>query len=927
MSALLPGATLAPDTELRPAERFLLVNRERLRRARELLHRRQRDVLDVLPYLFHVNHPQLPGHCDGPVPLGITGYTPDTAALAAASRLSRHHRFVRRALQSYDIIGLYLMGSIGSIAQTSTSDFDVWICHPAGLSGQQRALLATKASAIERWAADLGVEVHCFVFCPREFADGNGSDLSDESSGSSQHHLLLDEFYRSGLLLAGQLPRWAFCGADGVPVPVLPTMDTDLVDFGDLAQVPAREFFGAAIWQVYKSLGAPYKSVLKLLLMEAYAAEFPDCDLLCHQFRRAVLSGQFELDALDPYLGMYRKIESYLEARGDRARLELARRCLYLKVGEALSRPPDPPRENWRRAAMQRLVRDWGWDSGQVLLLDNQPHWRFHNVQDEGRALVSAITTSYRAISGFARERAEELSITQADLTTLGRKLYAAFERRPGKLEVLNRGITQSLVEEKLSFHQQVLADGEERWLTFLERVLPDDLGSVSPVRRSPGLVEALMWCHVNGLVARHSVLTVLSPGNLATPREARQILDVAEETFPGGQLHEPGAGELTASQTLVAAAVFVNVGFDPLAGQLREGQCLASDRSNALSFGGLHINLARTFDLVLSTSWGESFVHRFCGPQALLDCLLELVRWIARARPTAVPTVHVVGGSYASTIQRRMQGVVFELFHCFAEAPEQRRFVLEVAGSYYVLHFENGAVQGEVAEDRLALLRVLSRPLHRFHRTVIDSQTLPGDALSLLMQANRPDVIQLALGGQGDECEVYVVDEHGGLFHQQARSDNRNALLEHLQRFFRTVTRRNAITEGQGPLPVESYALRPPSPPDGRRLARLEDLRFPADRPYLEIKVLVYQQSVHSRREYTILCGDREFSSLEHGSRLFAEVAERVRELRRSQANYPLYITDVELRGSSAGTPNHVSVSQLLQYKRTIEEHLNRLI
>jgi len=911
---------------LRPRERFQLVNRERLRRARELLDRRQRDVLDVLPYLFHTNQPQLPGYIDALVPIGIMGYTPETSALSAATRIARNHRFVRRALQSFDIVGLYLMGSIGSIAQTATSDFDVWVCHPSVLSSEKRTLLREKATLIERWAADYGVEVHCFVFSPEEFARGVGSDLSEESSGSSQHYLLLDEFYRSGLILAGQLPRWALECGDERALRSASSMNADLADFGNLEHIPAREFFGAGIWQVYKSLGSPYKSVLKLLLMEAYAAEYPHCDLLSDQFKRAVLEGQTDLDELDPYLRMYRKIEAYLLARGDRSRLELARRCLYLKVGEKLGRSPEGPPGNWRRAAMERLVREWGWDLGQVLLLDNQANWRFHNVQDEGRALMSAITASYRGISEFARLQGDELSITREDLNALGRKLYAAFERRPGKLEVVNRGITPSLVEEKLSFHQQLFPEGEERWLTFLERVLPDDLGSVSPVRRSPSLVEALMWSHVNGLVARHSVLTVMSAGNVATPREARQILDVAAEVFPGGELHEPSPTDLAAPQALMSAAVFVNVGIDPLSGQLREGERLASDRCNALSFGGLHINLARTFDLVLSTSWGEAYVHRFTGEHAVLDFLVEFLRWMIRARPTALPGVHVVGGTYGSTIQRRIQGVLFELVRCFAENPDRRRFVLEVAGNFYVLRFEDGEVRGEIAEDRLALVRLLSRPTQDFHRTVFDAQTLLGDSLPIVMHANRPGVIQIVLGSQGDDCEVMVVDDLGVLFQQVVRTDNRNALLEHLQRFFRAVTRRRAIAEGQAPVPLESYTLRPGAA-EGRRLARMEDLRFEVERPYLELKVMVYQHSAQSRREYGILLGEREFSSLENGNRLFAEVAGAVRELRRSRARYPVYITDVELRGGNAGASGSVPVSQLLSYKRTIEEHLNRLL
>lgn len=45
--------------------RFLHLNQGRLQRAKEGLSTRQQQVLSLLPLLFHVNHPLLPGYVSG----------------------------------------------------------------------------------------------------------------------------------------------------------------------------------------------------------------------------------------------------------------------------------------------------------------------------------------------------------------------------------------------------------------------------------------------------------------------------------------------------------------------------------------------------------------------------------------------------------------------------------------------------------------------------------------------------------------------------------------------------------------------------------------------------------------------------------------------------------------------------------------------
>ena len=51
--------------------RFLKVNDGRLERAMQALSTRQQLVLRLLPLLFHVNHPLLPGYVSGRTPAGV----------------------------------------------------------------------------------------------------------------------------------------------------------------------------------------------------------------------------------------------------------------------------------------------------------------------------------------------------------------------------------------------------------------------------------------------------------------------------------------------------------------------------------------------------------------------------------------------------------------------------------------------------------------------------------------------------------------------------------------------------------------------------------------------------------------------------------------------------------------------------------------
>ena len=335
--------------------RFESINRARLHRIREALRPEQVRFFDVLPLLFHVNRPGLPGYVSRETPAGIKRFAPGPEAMDAALHLFRSAIGAGEAAEPRDLLGIYCLGSLGSIAHCPESDLDVWVCHEPGIEARRLAELNAKARVIEQWAQGLGLEVHFFLIDPERFRAGGHARLSAECSGNAQHYLLLDEFYRSSVVLAGLCPMWwrvppaeehryAECvaGLQAVP-PEMPG-----VDLGGLGEVPREEFAGAALWQLGKVIDAPYKSVLKLLLLEAYAGEYPRPDLLAMRYKAYIYGGAADAEALDPYWLLYRRVEEYLERQADTPRLALARRCLYFKAQEAQRHLPSHVARAWR---------------------------------------------------------------------------------------------------------------------------------------------------------------------------------------------------------------------------------------------------------------------------------------------------------------------------------------------------------------------------------------------------------------------------------------------------------------------------------------------------------------------------------------------------------------------------------------------------
>lgn len=923
-------------TQLRA--RFMRVNHGRQLRAMQALSTRQQRVLTLLPLLFHVNHPLLPGYVSAQTPAGLSGYEPSAELLAEAQRLTRSFAYKpARGPAPTPIHGLFLMGSLGTVAQAEQSDMDLWVCHASDLTAAARDELRRKCELLQSWASTQGTEAHFFLIDPQRFRAGDReAQLTSDDCGTTQHFLLLDEFYRTAIWLGGRTPLWWLVPAVDEHRYELFTAtllskrfvrEEDVIDFGHLAHVPSGEFIGAGMWQLFKGIESPYKSALKLSLTEVYASEHPRVECLSLRFKQSVYDGQLDLDELDPYVLIYRLLEEYLVARGEPERLELMRRCLYLKVNKKVSKPPRNRAKSWQRLLLERLTAEWGWGERQLVMLDSRSQWKVRQVSAERRALVNELNYSYRFLTQFARSQTDDAAPDNRELAVLGRRLYAAFERRAGKVEFINPGIAPDLGEDTLTLVHCPTPKGE-RWALFNGSLGPQEWLDFAPLRQARSLIELLAWAHRNGVIDSGTHLS-LHPGDSDLSEfELGHLLASLNQALPM-PLDSIAESALLRARQPAQVMLLVNVGIDPLKQHSQMNVHMTSERTDPLGYSGVRENLVLTLDQITLNSWNELLVDRYDGANALLDCLTDLLNALPAHGELPSVRVHCFCRNRAAAIVERVEELVRELIAGLVSGQRQR-YLLQITRRYHMLELAPGEVRHTTLDDLPALLEHLAQDRAEYNPLRLDRNVLEGEDLALILNASRPACIQVFYRLQEGEtqAQITVLDEQGAVWRTQAPFHDEASLLAPLQRFLQSLLyRRNAaltLESPQAPLEIVYQQLQPAAPLRAQRLELRPAPLTQVSQPFYDVQAIVEPGS--GQRAYiSLYCNHREFSELEYGDSLFSNVARHILALRSEAERYPCYITDLDL--SALLGDRQPSVVHYLRYKASLEEALNNAL
>lgn len=907
-------------------KRFGQVNRDKLERLRRAAREREADLIDLLPLLWHVNHPSLPGWIDYDTPCSLSDYTPTQATLSATRRVAKAFEYERRAALRRDLYALFLMGSTGSLGHSGESDLDVWLVHRPDLSTEALNALQEKARRISKYAQQQDVALHVYLLTEEQVKTGAFGALSSEHSGSTQHMLLLDEFYRSAILLAGRQPLWWL-----VPPEHQHDYDAyaerllhhryvkpgDYVDFGNVVDIPAQEFFSGTLWQLNKSLDAPYKSVLKLALMEVYAQQPPPPPLSLI-YKARIYANQTGIDDLDPYLLIYRAVEQHLIEQGQLARLDLIRRALYLKTGIKLSQSPNV--QDWQRELLQKLVSQWGWPRSLLLTLDQRRHWKIETVINERQQLSEVLNQSAKTLHHFARQHSALAQQNQQELMVLSRKLFATLEKRPGKVERLNLNIAPDLSETALTVID-LPPEGCQ-----LVRGLVDRKQAQSPsaIKRCNHLIELLAWALANELLNRRTRIALVSNNPALTLPEvatlARELVDVFPQPLP-----LPNNDALQNAACVQRIALFVNAGVDPMAELSKQGLHLVSSRTDAFSYGSSHELLVQQIDMVWLNSWGELHTAHFAGEQAIPELLEKIFALCLGTREP--PSIHTFCASpiRARSIADRVQAVVSELanqiFPMARHSPV--RYLLQLGKGFAEWQLDAEQCQWRRCANISELMHWLAEPLTPACELIFEHETARDLDFDLIYQQRRQGAIQLFYRRVLERIDIFVLDEADALVLCQYPNTELQPLLLAWQQFLIAVSDRHRNLQGLPPLPApDCFELLSHRDEQRTRLRRLD---LPA--PHYSPDAPVLNASTHHGKPLSevlqLQVGRNEYSFLEQGPQFIAAAAQSVLSARQKNERYPLYLNDLIV----SDAPTDVSTTFFVRQKKLIEELLNNAL
>ncbi|MCG9680692.1 class I adenylate cyclase [Vibrio sp. Isolate24] len=699
------------------------LNQQRIERALALMDMQSQRVFHLIPTLLHFNHPVIPGYYDSQVPFGVYGlefnevqqqFVEDTELTIGQS--------LRTSVEPA-ILGLYTMGSTSSIGQSTSSDLDIWVCVSPSMSCEERECLTNKCLLITDWAQSQGVEANFFLMDEERFRTNRSEEMTGDNCGSSQHLLLLDEFYRSAVRLAGQRLLWQI-----VPPEMEECYDeyvrdlcsqgyidcSQWIDFGQLNRIPAEEYFGSNLWQLYKSIDSPYKSVLKAILLEAYSWEYPHTQLLSLDTKRRFFAHEPDLYGMDAYYLMLEKVTRYLERIGDYNRLDLVRRCFYLKTHEKLSREPGMGSVAWRREAMSDMIKTWNWDHSVLVELDDRRNWKVEQVKVVHHALLDALMLSYRNLIQFARRNDITSAISPQDISILARKLYAAFEVLPGKVTLLNPQISPDLHEPDLSFIEvRPGRTNRAGWYLYKQPLQPDRILGQPFLEHNEYLSKLVAWSFFNGLITESTRLhSVVRDAHLDIDKFYQMVSDL-RNTF-SLRKRRPTMQALASPCEISQLAMFINFEDDPTA-EL-SGRALKVDlkTTDIFSFGSKQTCLVGSVDLVYRNSWHEVRTLHFKGETAMLDALKTI---LGKMHQDALPPESVDVFCYSKNLRGVMRNMVYQLLaECIdlrlkpIEQEKRRRFkALRIAQQTYGLFFERRGVSVQMLENSIDFYRCIS--------------------------------------------------------------------------------------------------------------------------------------------------------------------------------------------------------------------------
>ena len=622
---------------------FIRYNQYKINRILQTLSSRDGQVFTVIPRLLHVHQKGLPGYIQEDVPCGIHNFTVNAECRFASERLFPNIIIRRNERFTPFIETVLLMGSTGSIAQSQKSDADFTIfINKDNVPDDQLSWFHKKLQMIEEWAWETyKLEIHFFINDIQEVKNNIFGESDTESTGSALAKLLKEEMYRTAVIPAGKIPFWWIFPVDTnddqyeFMVKQIQNNQTllnanDFLDIGNVDDISQGEFFGGSIWALIKSFKSPFKTLIKMGLLEEYMFNDTQSNLLCHEIKNKVFTGTPH-EKIDTYLNLFERVDNFFRKTKSDVETDALRISFYLKVGTKVDRQDlaEGSSDPYKKVLI-KLIRSWDWPEEKVLNLNSYFEWQMMEKVALGENINKILMSCYKNISEANNKLAEGKSlITERDTHLLGRKLFSFYRKTANKVENLFALVDGDTNEKELTFFlQQSSSRGKNEWYLIRGKTLAliEQIPEENIIKKASSLQFLIAFTCFNNLYNKDTALLLRAEHTLVNDVDLKILLGELSSFLSQMNIADIANEKLLAKDHIQQVFIIADFG-NPVPREITMGNIQDCKNSSEYSqFINKRLQKIRSIITIYLTSWGELFCKTYSGLNCMSRSLMDLV-------------------------------------------------------------------------------------------------------------------------------------------------------------------------------------------------------------------------------------------------------------------------------------------------------------
>jgi adenylate cyclase len=497
-------------------------------------------------------------------------------------------------------------------------------------------------------------------------------------------------------------------------------------------------------FQLIKSLGNPFKSIIKIGVLEKYLFSPPDEPLLSQKVKAAIQSGNFENKILDSYILMFEEVYHYYESvLEDKSLLTILKQNLYLKIDPQLSKyggVKDKRNVPYKVIVMYKYIKEWGSSTQGIKELDNFENWDYNNIMTFWNQVKKFMLLSYQKISQQLPTLNLAQKISDSDFKLLSRKIKTHFSSSEDKID--------QYVTFKETPHESILyiepinvGIKEVEWRMY-KRTLRDKEAFDTTLKTEKYLIKLLAWISINQIFhPTLSRLKIQSGYTRVDPNLVNDILTKIANMFSGMNIPIKNDYYLKPAINLINVVI--------------------------LNYNSKNADAIQTIHYIFKTSWGESYIHEYNSERDHITIIENILTSGTKINKKFTEFCEIISPEPFKKLYKDIEQFYQEAYGFLNSSSDKdyRRFVTVMGGLYYSIVREKNLIKVSSYDSFYKLLATINLLPKMNIQTKFFGDDKKLMTLNDILKLKKNFMITLVYEEAADGLFLYIINENGNVF------------------------------------------------------------------------------------------------------------------------------------------------------------------